>query len=169
MSVLQISWLLGLGAIGVVLAAVLPRHTGQPQKGRDLPALGMLAGVTLALLIVGVVSGTVQRHIIQTAPLALAFVLVATGSRYGLVAAAPMFAFWFGIMVTIWLYLLGLVRIFGGTFDAAEIGLTLAIGVSSAGGLVVFSRRPTILRTGARLLASGVFAALQVAALFLSM
>jgi hypothetical protein len=161
-------YMIGVAAIGIALAAYPPRHPSTAPASRDAAAMASLGGVMLALLIVGVVSGTVPRHIVQIAPMAAALALVAGGSSYGAAAAAPLFTFWLGLMVNIWLFLLGFVRMISGTFTPIEIALTVAIGVLSAVGLLAVGRRPTSLSRGARVVAASGFAILQVAALILS-
>src|SRR5712664_1788018 len=87
-------------------------------SGRMVPVwLAVLAG---ALVVVGIVSDTLLRHIIQIAPLVVASSLP---RRYAwsVSAAAPLFAFWFLVMGAIWLFLFGVARIFTGTFTTAEI------------------------------------------------
>jgi len=126
-----------------------------------------LAVVAAALVVVGVVSDTLLRHVIQIAPLVMASSLP---RRYAwrLSAAAPLFAFWFLIMGAIWLFLLGVARIVTGTFTTAEIGLTIIIGVASLLGLVAVYRRGTTIPIAARVGTIGVSAVLQFAAMWLS-
>lgn len=127
-----------------------------------------LAVVLVGLLLVGVVSGTVWRHVVQAAPVAAAWLVGVRRPSVARAAAAPLFAFWLGIMVLIWLFLLGVARVVTGHFSVAEVLLTLAIGVASAAGLVVTARRGG--RIDARdMVAAAMFAALQVGAMWLSL
>ena len=127
-----------------------------------------VAALTAGLLLVGVVSATPLRHVIQATPPAIAVLLLLRNVRWAPYAALAICLFWLLIMSLIWLYLLGLARIVTGTFTPSETVLTFVIGAASLLGIAVVLRaRP---RTT---LASGVlgfvcFALLQVAATWLS-
>jgi hypothetical protein len=112
-----------------------------------------LSSVALALIIVGVVSGTLRSHLVQIAPLVLLLVLPQRGQALIPVAAAAVFSWWLVTMAGIWLFLLGLSRFLTGRFSATEIVLTLVIGAASviglsasgrAGGIPLSKRLPTI-------------------------
>jgi hypothetical protein len=130
---------------------------------------GCLIGLAAALLLVGVVSGTLLRHVVQILPIALAFVVVRRRPAWGAYAALPIFLFWIMIVVLIWLFLLGLSRIASGDYTVIEIVLTLVMAACSVAGLVksVALGRSTSL--GNRVAAFVLFAALQVVAMWVSL
>ena len=88
-----------------------------------------LAGVAGSLLIVGVVSGTVARHVIQIVPIVLALAAVTRRQPWGPFAALPIFAFWLLLMTLIRLYVAGVPMFFTGNFTSIEIALTVPIGL----------------------------------------
>ena len=53
-----------------------------------------LIALAPALLLVGVVSGTVLRHIVQIVPIVMALGVLARRAAWGAYAALPIFAFW---------------------------------------------------------------------------
>ena len=153
--------------------AVLMRTPASPSPGRVTSRFGgivaaWLAVVAGALVVVGIVSDTFLRHVIQIVPLIVALGLLARQSAWAVSAAAPLFAFWFLVMCAIWLFLLGVARIFTGTFTVAEIILTVVIGVACLCGLGTASRRGPTIPFGARLGTIAAFAVLQFAAMWLS-
>jgi hypothetical protein len=153
--------------------AVLMRTPVSTSVGRVTSRFGgivaaWLAVVAGALVVVGIVSDTLLRHVIQIVPLIVALGLLARQSAWGVSAAAPLFAFWFLVMCAIWLFLLGVARIFTGTFSVAEITLTVVIGVACLFGLGTASRRGPTIPFGARLGTIAAFAVLQFAAMWLS-
>ena len=77
-----------------------------------------------------------------------------------------MFVFWLGIMVLIWLYLLGWARIVTGQFSATEIAMTIVVGAASLPG-ILFAARGWRFATGAPLFVAGL--ALQVGAFWISL
>ena len=95
-----------------------------------------LTGVLVSLLVVGVVSSTLLRHVVQVVPILL--VLVARFWRQQLTAycALPIFMIWALLMLLIWLYLLGIATFFSGSFSPIEIALTILIGAFSVVGIV---------------------------------
>src|SRR5215831_17700653 len=97
---------------------------------------GCLIGIILSLLVVGVVSSKLLRHVVQITPLVLALIVAAGSSARGRHASNPLFVFWFVIMLLIWLYLLGIAKIISGHFTSAEILCTVAIGICCVLGLV---------------------------------
>jgi hypothetical protein len=128
-----------------------------------------LTGVILGLLAVGVVSGTLVRHIIQVLPATLALALVIQRVPWSYYTALPVFVFWLLIMVAIWLFLLGLARITTGHFTPTEVVLTLVIGASCLCGLSqVFRTQPVASRV-ARAAWAILFSALQIGALWVSL
>ena len=162
-------------ALAAVLAvAVLTRKevstplTAHVRSGSGGLVATWLAVVAGALIVVGIVSHTLLRHVIQIAPLVVALGLLARRSAWGVSAAAPLFAFWFLIMGAIWLFLLGVARIVSGTFTPAEVTLTVVIGMASLLGLGTAYRRGTTLPIRARLGTIAAFAILQFAAMWLS-
>jgi hypothetical protein len=128
-----------------------------------------LVGVILALLAVGVVSGTLVRHIIQILPATLALALVIRRVPWAFYAALPVFVFWLLIMVAIWLFLLGLARIITGHFSSAEVALTLVVGASSLCGLSQTLRTQPVESRVTRAAWAIVFTALQFGALWASL
>ena len=121
-----------------------------------------------ALLVVGVVSHGVVRHIVQTSPLWIAIVLAVRRSPWSKWAALPCFVFWLVLTVAIWLYLLGWARIITGTFSPTEIAMTLIVGIASLAGIVAgFAMRSGILGLRAAAVVVPV-AVLQVVVLRLS-
>jgi hypothetical protein len=138
---------------------------------KRVPVSACLVALVVGLLLVGVVSGTPLRHVLQAAP-ALALLAARSRSRaraWTSFAALAVFVFWLAIMSLIWLYLLGLAQIVSGHFTRVEIALTLVIGGAAAAGLVAALRvrEPSSwpARGAAFLLAAG----LQVGAMWLSL
>ena len=128
-----------------------------------------LAGVIVSLYLVGLVSHTLLRHVIQTAPLVIAIVVATRWPRLAGSAAAPLFAFWLGIVVVIWLFLLGIAHIVSGTFTPTERILTGTIALSALLGFGSILRRAPGAAVAARIGAFALFAALQWGAFVLSM
>lgn len=127
-----------------------------------------LAGLAGALLVVGAVSGTILRHVVQIVPVLAAIAVVRRWPVIGACAALPVFMFWMLIVLLIWLFLLGLSRIASGHYTLAEIISTMVMAMCCVSGSVraVGVGRPAPL--SARVLTFIVFAVLQVAAMGIS-
>ena len=95
-----------------------------------------LAGIAVALVLVGAVSDTIPRHLVQIVPLVLGAGLVLGRNPSASYAAVGLCAFWAVIMGLIWLYLLGLSGVASGTYSAVEIALTVVIAVFSVLGIL---------------------------------
>src|SRR5438132_3222169 len=83
--------------------------------------------ILLALYVVGAVSvppGSL-RHEVQTLPLWFPIVLGFRQRPLAKWAALPCLIFWLGIMILIWLYLLGIAGIVSGHFFPTEIAMTV--------------------------------------------
>lgn len=127
--------------------------------------------VLIALYVVGAVSvppGSL-RHEIQTLPLWVPIVLGFQRRAIAKWMALPLLIFWLGIMILIWLYLLGIARIVSGHFFPTEIAMTIVAGVACIVGLVSAVRWRTPIRLATASTAFVVFAALQVAMFRLSL
>jgi hypothetical protein len=127
-----------------------------------------LIGLAAALLVVGAVSGTVLRHIIQILPVLAAVVVVTNRPDRGAYASLPIFVFWIGIVVLIWLFLLGVSRIANGHFTPIEIVATFFMAAFSLAGAAASIHLGRPLRFARRIMAISLFAILQVAAMWLS-
>ena len=128
-----------------------------------------LAGMIVSLYLVGLVSHTLIRHVIQTAPLVVAIVLAQRVPRVAGAASAPLFAFWLAIVVLIWLFLLGIARIVSGHYTVAERVLTATIALSAVIGFANIARRAPAASLAARTAVLVLFAALQWGAFVLSL
>ena len=122
-----------------------------------------------ALLVVGAVSHGVLRHIVQTSPLWIAVACAARRSGWCKWAALPCFVFWLLLMTSIWLFLLGWAQIVSGTFSPTEIAMTVLIGLAAVVGIVRALGMKTDVRPLAAAAAVVSVAALQVAAVRLSL
>ena len=134
---------------------------------RILLACGL--AVIAALLVVGVVSREIVRHVLQTAPVWIVVVLAARGSRLARWAAVPVFAFWLFIMALIWLFLAGIARIVTGHYSPAEIAMTLVVGLACLVGLAAALRASGRASWPAALGVLALSAVLQVAAMAVSL
>lgn len=104
---------------------------------KDLRILMVCCGAVItALLVVGVVSHGVLRHIVQTAPLWVGILLGLGHSGLTKWATLPCFIFWLLIMAVIWLFLLGWAHIISGTFSPTEIAMTMVVGAASIVGII---------------------------------
>jgi len=92
---------------------------------------GVLA---LGLLVVGVESGTIIRHLVQMVPVLAVLGLALRNRPEAKDASLAVFLFWFGIMALIWLFLLGVSRIVTGTFTPIEIAMTILMGGACLAG-----------------------------------
>ena len=127
-----------------------------------------LIGLAIALLVVGVVSGTVLRHVVQVVPIIVAEVVLTRRPAWGAYPAIPIFLFWIFIVTLIWLFLLGLSRIASGHYTVIEILSTVFIAGFSIAGVVRSLPLGKPLRPIERMLAFILFGALQVAAMWVS-
>lgn len=166
MNSVQFFYLLISLLLGIVLVSLLRTDTSAP-RARTLLAVS-LAVLIAALLCVGVVSHTIVRHIVQAVPALIALVLVARRSPLATAASAPVCTFWLGVMLNIWLFILGIARIFSGTFSTVEIVLTIVIAAASAAGILAIVRSGTRLSAAARLSTAAAFGIAQFAAMVAS-
>lgn len=124
--------------------------------------------IIAALLVVGVVAHELLRHVVQTAPVWIAVTLACRRSGWSKWAALPCAVFWLLLMSAIWLYLLGWARLITGAFSAAEIAMTIVVGLAAIVGIVA----ALSLRSGVRALPAAavlaLMAILQVAAVRVS-
>ncbi len=127
-----------------------------------------LIGLALALLLVGVASGTILRHVVQIVPIVAVLIVLRRRPASGAYAALPIFITWIGIVTLIWLFLLGLSRIANGRYTPVEVVSTLVMAVCSvSGALATFSLgRPLSLLRRAAVFA--LFGGLQLAAMWVS-
>jgi hypothetical protein len=93
-----------------------------------------LIGLIVALIIVGFVSHTPVRHLIQISPCVLSLILLWRGYKWAPISALPLFVIWFVLMTFIWLFLLGIAKVLTGHFTPTEIVLTIVIGMCCLGG-----------------------------------
>ena len=91
--------------------------------------------VAVALIAVGVVSGTLARHVVQVIPLVLAFGLIPRWPAAGAWAAVGALGLWFATMALIWAYLLGLSDFVSGSYTNFEVFLSIVIAGCSAHGV----------------------------------
>src|ERR1700741_177949 len=89
---------------------------------------------------VGLVSGLVLHHFMQTLPLWVGVVLGFRRSPAAGVIGLPLFLFWLLLMGFIWLQLLGIARFLTMHFSPLEIGMTIVVGIGSVVGIVMFWR-----------------------------
>jgi hypothetical protein len=127
--------------------------------------------VLIALYVVGAVSippGSL-RHEIQTLPLWFPIVLGFQRRPIAKWMALPLLIFWLGIMILIWLFLLGIANIVTGDFFPTEIAMTLVVGVACVVGLISTARWTTSTKALTATLVFLVFAVLQVSAFRISL
>jgi hypothetical protein len=98
-------------------------------------ALCCLAIIVALVGGVGLATGLVIRHVLQTAPLWIGLALGIRGSRAVGWFTAPIFAFWMVLMTLIWLYLAGWSTLISGHFSPFETAMTLVVGAACAIGL----------------------------------
>ena len=137
-------------------------------RSRRNTVIACLGGVGAALLVVGVVSGTLVRHVVQIVPVVVALAVVRARPARGSHAALPVFAWWLLMMVLVWLYLAGVPMFFDGDFTPAEIVLTGLTALFCALGLVACARMESTASTASRLAAVAVFGAFQFAMMWVS-
>jgi len=130
---------------------------------------GCLVGVAISLLLVGIVSATFVRHVLQILPIVGALALVLRWPAWGSYAALPVFGFWLVIVALIWLYLLGISAIASGRYTAIEIALTVVIAVLSMVGVARSRDLGGGLTLAARTSAFVVLGFFQVAAMWISL
>ena len=164
MNAIQAIYLMASILVGVALVAAR-RPTIRPRS--RLVSTG-LAILILSLLCVGIVSGTFVRHVIQVIPPVVALWLVAKGSPLGSSAAAPILTFWLGVMLNIWMFLMGIARIFSGTFTSIEIILTITSAFGCALALVGIIRSPDVPSLRRRIVMALTFGIGQFAAMITS-
>jgi cation transport ATPase len=97
----------------------------------------------IALWIVGVASGEILRHLIQTLPIWIGVIQGFRNSQWTKSAALPFFIFWLAIMTLIWLFLLRWSRIARGHYSPTEIAMTIVIGAAAFLGIVFCARMKT--------------------------
>ena len=166
MNTVQSVYLAASLLVGIALAGLL-RTEGTAARSRTRLALS-LALLIVGLLCVGVVSRTILRHIVQAMPATIALVMVARRAPLAPSAAAPVCTFWLGVMINIWLFVLGIARIFSGTFSTIEIVLTIVIAVASGFGILAVVRSGTRLGPAPRFVTAAAFAIGQFAAMVAS-
>ena len=125
--------------------------------------------IVIALQVVGIVSHTSLRHVVQTLPLWFPIVLGFRRQDIAKWVALPCLVFWLGIMTLIWLFLLGWARIVSGTFTPIEIAMTLVIGASCLAGLGEAGRWRTATHPLVATTLTMLFAFLQLLAFRVSM
>jgi hypothetical protein len=132
-------------------------------------AVASIAIIAALVLGVGLATGLVLRHVVQTLPLMISAGLVARRLRAAAWLALPCFAFWLVLMVQIWLYLLGIAHFVNGHFTPFEVAMSITVAGAAAAGIgsAMRLRRTLPIGIAASLFALG--AALQWACFRISM
>jgi hypothetical protein len=164
-----ILWILASGLVLVFRTRGRGRsHPERRRSGLNILIVASIAVVASALVVVGLVSGTLRIHLVQISPLLLVLALALSPPQWWAAAAASVLSFWLVTMGGIWLFLLGLSRFLSGTFSRTEVALTCVIGIACLAGLVVANSKGTHLSPITRVLVVLMAAGLQCLALWFS-
>ena len=129
-----------------------------------------LVGVALALVLIGVVSGTPVRYLTQVAPIALAMRLLARSpGSLGAYAAVALFSFWILAMVLIWLFLLDLSDLASGQYAPIEVVLTMFVAFFCSVGILRGVRVGRLLGRTHRIATVAAFWVVQIGAMAVSL
>ena len=120
--------------------AQMTARSGRTEDPGPRIALCCLAIILALVGGVGLATGLVIRHVVQTAPLWIGLALGIRSSRAVGWFTAPIFAFWMVLMTLIWLYLAGWSTLISGHFSPVETAMTLAVGAACAIGLWLDAR-----------------------------
>ncbi len=121
-------------------------------------ALSALLG---ALLVIGLVSHEVGRHLLQATPAIVCLVAAFFGVRAMKWAAAAIYAFWTLISVLIWLFLLHIANVAHGHYSPTEIAMTIVLAGAGLYGVVTSWRQSSGIGVIARIAIFAVFVAAQ--------
>ena len=128
-----------------------------------------LVGVAFTVVLIGVVSGTLVRYLIQVLPIALALRLLARSpGSLGAYAAVALFSHWMLAMVLIWLFLLGISDLARGRYAPIEVVLTMLVGFFCSVGILRGVRAGRLLGRTRRIATVAVFWLVQVGAMVAS-
>lgn len=129
-----------------------------------------LIGVAFSLMLMGIVSGTPVRHLVQVLPIGLALRLASRSpGSLGAYAAVSLFGFWMLMMVLIWLFLLGVSDIASGQYPPVEVVLTIAIGFFCSVGILRGLRAGRLLGRTRRIATVVVFLVVQAGVMVVSL
>lgn len=127
-----------------------------------------LIGLASFALLVGVVSGTLLRHVIQIIPIVIVVALHSRRPASAAYSSIPVFAFWLFAMTMIWLFLLGVSRLASGRYTLTEIVSTVFMAGFSVTGIVAAIRVGKPARWPRRVALFVLFAILQLAVMWVS-
>ncbi len=128
-----------------------------------------LAVIIFALLVVGIVSSTLTRHLIQIVPIVIVFVLAILRIHWINWAALPIFIFWLTVMAFIWFFLLGVSHVLTGHFTPTEIAMTIVIGISCMFGIWKAWRSKSKITNFTKMILFFAFAGFQLLVMWISM
>lgn len=89
---------------------------------------------------IGLASGLLLHHVVQTLPLWVGVVLGFRRSRATGWIGLPLFLFWLALMAIVWLDLLGITRVLTAHFSPLQIVMTIVVGIGSLVGIAMFWR-----------------------------
>ena len=129
-----------------------------------------LVGVAFTVLLIGVLSGTPVRHLVQVLPIALALRLLARApGSLGAYAAVALFVYWLLAIVLVWLFLLGISNFARGQYSPVEVVLTMFVGFFCSVGILRGVRAGRLLGRTRRIATVAVFWLVQAGAMAVSL
>ncbi len=128
-----------------------------------------VAGIAICLLIIGAISSTLVRHLVQILPALIVLAGIARDARWARDAVLPVSVAWLAIMLFIWLTITGVASIAPGTYTPPERALSLCIALLGVLGAADSLRAGSGAGTARRLAAWAGFGALQVLAIWASL
>ena len=135
-------------------------------KSRGVAIGGLV--LIVSLYIVGIESHGIIRHVVQTAPVWIAVWLGFQRSPWAKWTALSPMVLWFLLMANIWMTLLGLPHLLGGTFTPIEIVLTVTTAIGAAIGTVAALRMRTAVAWAKAVAVLVLMLGLQFVALWIS-
>ena len=123
-------------------------------------------GIVVCLVLLGVLSDTVARHVLQAAPGVIAAGAVMRRSTASTLFAVGVCSFWLVVMGLIWLFLAGLPGMASGSYSPGEIFLTIGIAVFAVAGILRGARMEN--RTSSVATAAMITAGFMLQAVFMA-
>jgi hypothetical protein len=131
-------------------------------------AISSLVIIVSLVLGVGIPNHEVLRHVLQTLPFWCALILGARNSRFAGWVGLPLFVFWLLIMTLIWMSLLGISHLLGGSFSGWEIAMTIVVGSSCIAGIAASVGSRTNVSIVTKTAVIVLFSVVQLACFFTS-